>query len=137
MKHVRKINEIDMFINISLLLSNISIIFVGISIIHSNKNHRFSHLSSLTIKPFKLKRVHLLSIHQRTSFIHIYIMAHSNETVIKDLDLNNNDPASTNNKEPQEDITNEQPQEQATSEQQSSTEQAEGNKEAIEETSDR
>ena len=64
-------------------------------------------------------------------------MAHSNETVIKDLDLNNNDPASTNNKEPQEDITNEQPQEQATSEQQSSTEQAEGNKQATEETSEK
>ena len=64
-------------------------------------------------------------------------MAHSNETVIKDLDLNNNDPAITNNEEPQEDSTNEQPQEQATSEQQSSTEQAEGNKEATEETSDK
>ena len=60
-------------------------------------------------------------------------MAHSNETVIKDLDLNNNDPASTNNEVSQEDNTNEQPQEQATSEQQSSTEQAEGNKQATEE----
>ena len=118
MKHVRKINEIDMFINISLLLSNISIIFVGISIIHSNKNHRFSHLSSLTIKPFKLKRVQLLSIHQRTTFIHISIMDAYNETVINELDLNNN--------EPQEQCS--------TGEEQCSTEQAQGHKEAIDRT---